>query len=331
MTHIQTSTAHKTLSPSPSTLHNTDWNTEWKRLQRVRRRVDDAQYWNKRSKNFDSSDAPSPYVRAFLERVNVKPGESVLDMGCGTGSIAVPLALQGSAVVAGDFSKGMLNELVLRAQQANIPTTYMSDGFSSAAESPSLPLKAGEITLCHMSWDDDWPTYGLTENTVDVALASRSISCYDMGAALDRLSATARRACAITVPVGSSPRMDPRILQACNVINHHGSDAQYAWNILFNKGYLPQVSYITSLRKDTFDSAEEAFADFDRMLIDVIDEGDIHELERARACLLAWLDEMIVTNPNAGKLSDKGIAEGALCLREPRLIRWACITWSVAD
>ena len=36
-----------------STLQETDWNEEWKRLQRVRRKADDAQYWNKRSKNFD--------------------------------------------------------------------------------------------------------------------------------------------------------------------------------------------------------------------------------------------------------------------------------------
>ena len=93
-----------------SLLAATDWNEEWKRLQRIRRKADDAQFWNKRSKNFDSKDTPSPYVRAFLNLIDVEPESRVLDMGCGTGSLAVPLAHAGNRVIAADFSRGMLEE-----------------------------------------------------------------------------------------------------------------------------------------------------------------------------------------------------------------------------
>ena len=64
--------SHKSEVLHASTLSTTDWNTEWKLMQRVRRRFDDAQYWNKRSKSFGSKDAPSPYVKAFLEKADIK-------------------------------------------------------------------------------------------------------------------------------------------------------------------------------------------------------------------------------------------------------------------
>jgi len=67
-----------------SSLQATDWNEEWKRLQRIRRKQDDAQYWNTRSKNFGIKDAPNPYVAEFIELAALQPGEHVMDMGCGT-------------------------------------------------------------------------------------------------------------------------------------------------------------------------------------------------------------------------------------------------------
>lgn len=289
-----------------SALAATDWNEEWKRLQRVRRKADDAQFWNKRSKNFDSKDAPSPYVSAFLGLLDVAPGSRVLDMGCGTGSLAVPLALAGNQVVAADFSEGMLAE-TRRRMEAN-----GTDGVH--------PLL--------LAWDDDWDAAGIGAKSVDVAFASRSIATADLAAALAKLTRTARVRCAATLTLGSSPRMDPRVLAACGVRNFHGSDFQYAWNILFNAGYAPTAAYIDSLRTDTYESREEARADFDRMLTDVIDPRRTDELARARKKLDSWLDDELVPNEHAGRINEKGRAEGRLKIAHPRLIRWGFLSWT---
>jgi|GEM_PF-6559073 len=138
-----------------SSLQATDWNDEWKRLQRIRRKQDDAQYWNTRSKNFGTKDAPNPYVTEFIELAALRPGEQVMDMGCGTGSLAVPLALAGHPVLAADFSRGMLDEMNERVRATG----------------------AQGIEPVLISWDDDWNVQGVTPRCVDVAAQSPPATC----------------------------------------------------------------------------------------------------------------------------------------------------------
>lgn len=77
--------------------------------------------------------APQRYERGMsiltlgrLERVwdeiagRLSPGERVLDMGCGTGALAVRLARQGCAVTGVDISAPMLAQAVQNLRQANL-------------------------------------------------------------------------------------------------------------------------------------------------------------------------------------------------------------------
>ena len=41
----------------------------------------------------------------------MQPGETVFDMGCGTGTLAAEMATSGHKVIAADFSSGMLAKL----------------------------------------------------------------------------------------------------------------------------------------------------------------------------------------------------------------------------
>ena len=62
------------------------WSDAWKERQQMRRAPDDASFWDERSKTFATKDAPSPYFDRFLDLAAVRPGDSVFDMGCGTGA-----------------------------------------------------------------------------------------------------------------------------------------------------------------------------------------------------------------------------------------------------
>lgn len=150
----------------------TDWNEEWKELQKVRRHADDAAFWDKRSATFTTKDAPNLYVEKFLEYAEIRPGETVFDMGCGTGALAVPLGEAGHKVVAADFSQGMLDQMQARLNEAGVRTVF-----------PKL-----------MSWEDNWPAFGVREGMTDVAVASRSIATADLRDALLRLTEVARPA-----------------------------------------------------------------------------------------------------------------------------------------
>ena len=290
---------------SASTLQATDWNEEWKRLQVVRGKADDVAFWNRRAATY-GSETPSAYTHAFMELAGVLPGESVLDMGCGSGNLAIPYARQGHEVIAADFSPAMLDLVDEQAREAGLSC----------------------IQTRLLSWQDNWEAAGLAPRSVDVALASRSIATDDMKDALLKISNTARRRCCITLTTSSSPHVDTRVLEACGVRNVHGMDFQYAFNILLNEGFLPECSYITSERKDTFDSPEDAFAKLDRMLTRSVGEDDPATLEPARARLARWLEDNLVENEEAGVPDGHHEVQKAYRLTHNRHFTWGFIAWS---
>lgn len=288
-------------------LTSMDWNEEWKELQKVRRHADDASFWDKRSATFTTKDAPNLYVEKFLEYAGIRPGETVFDMGCGTGALAVPLGEAGHKVVAADFSQGMLDQMQSRLDEAGVRTVF-----------PKL-----------MSWEDDWPAFGVREGMTDVAVASRSIATADLRDALLRLTEVARRRVCITLATGSSPRVDERILAAVGLPSVLGRDYLYAFNILAAEGIRAEVRYIDSTRDDTFASPEDAYEKLAAMIDDssAVRASDT-ERQRARANLREWLTANLVPNESAGAPDRKGIPQLAWRLAEPRTVTWAFLAWN---
>lgn len=168
-----------------SELLSADWNGEWMRLQAARRRADDSFEWDKRARHFRPLET-APYARDFMKLLALEPGESVLDMGCGAGSIAIPLAQAGHPVIAADFSPAMLGTL-----DAGIEYYGLED----------------RITPLELAWDDDWDLVGPVAKAVDVAFASRSVTTNDLKGALAKLDRTARRRCAVTMVANSARAM----------------------------------------------------------------------------------------------------------------------------
>lgn len=284
-----------------------DWNEEWKELQKERRHVDDATYWDKRSQTFATKDAPNPYVERFLDLARIRPGETVFDMGCGTGALAVPLGQAGHKVVAADFSQGMLDKMQTTLDEAGVRTVF-----------PKL-----------MSWEDDWASRGVRPGMTDVCVASRSIAVADMKDALLRLTDIARRRVCVTLTTGASPRTDERTLKAIGIPSVLGRDYLYAFNMLANEGLAPEVSYIESERTDTFDSLDDAYDVYERMARDAAaDFVSPTDLQTALTRLRHWVDDNLITNEHAGVPDKKGVPEKALRLREPRKVTWAFIAWN---
>lgn len=288
-------------------LTTTDWNEEWKELQKVRRHADDAAFWDKRSATFTTKDAPNLYVEKFLGYADIRPGETVFDMGCGTGALAVPLGEAGHKVVAADFSQGMLDQMQARLDAAGVRTVFPK----------------------RMSWEDDWPAFGVREGMTDVAIASRSIATADLRDALLRLTEVARRRVCITLATGSSPRVDERILAAVGLPSVLGRDYLYAFNILANEGIKAEVRYIDSTRDDTFATPEDAYEKLAAMIDDsaAVRASD-EEREQARANLREWLAANLVPNETAGAPDRKGVLQLAWRLAEPRTVTWAFLAWN---
>lgn len=289
-------------------LSTVDWNEEWKELQITRRRVDDSSYWDKRSQTFTTKDSPNSYVERFLELSGIKPNETVFDMGCGTGAISVPLGARGHKVVAADFSQGMLDKMQENLDEQGVKTVF-----------PKL-----------MSWEDDWEALGVREGMTDIAVASRSIATADMRDSLLRLDKVARRRVCITLSNGSSPRMDEGLLKEIGVRNAFGNDSQYAYNILVNEGIKPETAYIESERRGTYDTYEEAYADFSRMVADAFIDKDDPEIDLALKRLEEWIGAHLVDNPEVGVSDRKGLPQKALVFDKVRIVTWSFIAWNTA-
>ncbi len=285
-----------------------DWNAEWMELQKARRAADSARHWDERAKTYHKAVLPpSPYVEEFIADAHVRPGDSVFDMGCGTGAVSIPLAADGHNVMACDFSEGMLG--VLREAAASLGV---------------------DVRTKLLGWADDWAACGIAPRSYDVACASRSIATANLKEALGKLSAVARRRCAVTLPVGSSPRADAAILSAIGLQPQLGRDYVYAFMILVEMGQRPEVRYIESTRHDTFCNEEDAYASLERMVEDACRTTvPADEKQHALGNLRTWLRKNLVENPDAGKKNPFGETEEAFRLKEPRKVVWAHIAWDV--
>ena len=170
---------------------------------------------------------------------------------------------------------------------------------------------------------------------MDVALASRSIATSDLRDSLMRLTAAARRRVCITLSTGSSPRVDDRLLAELGLASAAGRDYLYAFNILANDGIQPEISYVHSIRDDTFDTFDDAWASYQRMVDSALrlnepeDDTPAQAEQRKRAYgqLREWMEANLVDNPDAGKPDRKGVPQGKLKPTKPRLISWAFISW----
>ncbi|TIH18428.1 class I SAM-dependent methyltransferase [Marinifilum sp. JC120] len=107
-----------------------DWSEEWKRLYEnssiAMRRSSRPAYWNKCADRFSAMDNGAlGRVRAIMEHIGLDSTRTVLDIGCGPGNLAVPLAKQSGSVTALDPAQSMLENLeqfALREGVNNITT-----------------------------------------------------------------------------------------------------------------------------------------------------------------------------------------------------------------
>ncbi|HRI19108.1 MAG TPA: methyltransferase domain-containing protein, partial [Burkholderiaceae bacterium] len=81
-----------------------------------------------------------PFGQAALQAAAARPGERVIDIGCGCGDTSIALAQQvgaGGAVLGVDVSRPMLEVARARAAAAQLPQLAFVEADASAAELPA--------------------------------------------------------------------------------------------------------------------------------------------------------------------------------------------------
>ncbi len=198
-------------------------------MQQAQRTRKEPEHWDKKAQQMakNCANPNDPYIIRFRELMDFTGAKTLLDVGCGPGSIALSLADQFQSVIGIDYSTGMLDAAKERAQDLNIHNVQFE----------------------RIAWEDSWQNLP----KVDISVASRSTLVDDLKAALLKLNRQTR------LRVYTTHTINPTFIDE-NIIREIGREVTrlptyiYAVNILHQIGIRARVDFITSPNKGGFDS-----------------------------------------------------------------------------
>lgn len=145
--------------------------------------------------------------------------DTVLDVGCGPGTIGLALAQQVKQVYGLDYSQGMLDAMLENATE----------------------LQLNNVQPILASWEDDWSDVPVC----DIAVVSRASIVADMDDALDKLNRHARKKVYMTQLVGGR-FVSREIAELLGREDRSFPDHIYIMNMLYQRNIYPTLDYIES-------------------------------------------------------------------------------------
>ncbi len=231
--------------PPETTLADIDWNLLWQNARKQKSwSSKGAADWDKKAASFATRNAGTSYVSLLLERLPLGPDRTILDMGSGPGTLAIPLAGKVRSVTAVDYSAGMLEALTRQAQAKNIQNIRTIKG----------------------AWEDDWQQLGIEK--YDIAIASRSLAVDNLALALQKLNDHAGEYVFIADRISPTP-FDPAAFAAIGREFQSGPDYIYTVNILYSMGIHPCIDILKLDQDSVFTDREEAIQAYGWMFKDL--------------------------------------------------------------
>ena len=209
----------------------------------------DLDFWEKRAPAFADHAKKTRYANEFLKLMTPEPDWTILDMGCGGGSLAIPLSPQVKKITAVDFSPSMIAIVKRICGEKNIT---------------NIETILGE-------WDDNWSRLGI--GTYDVAMASRSLRAENCEPYIRKLMYAARRRIYISAPVGSGP-IDTRMLEFAGRKTSHKSDYRQFLSVFEKLDIRVNLDFIEENHSNRWPSLEDAIKDNHWMFFGITPEEE---------------------------------------------------------
>lgn len=217
------------------------------------------EHWDKRAEKM-AENCASPqdsYLQQLLSKIDLQGADSLFDMGCGPGTVALALADKLGSIYGVDYSQGMLDVAARRAAEQG----------------------ATHVQWVRRAWEQTWDDIP----RCDIAVASRSTLVADMRQAMARLNRQARLRVYTTHLVNASfvsadiQRVVGReVTELPNYI--------YALNVLYQMGIRARVDFIRGRNCQQDNSTWHRFEENIRWTL-----GELSDDERAR--LLSWYQQ----------------------------------------
>lgn len=243
------------------------WKKALKKSQWIHREVEPKR-WNNFARRFNRGMHrdwvnKNSYVNQFLRRIKVDSSSTVLDIGCGPGTLTIPLAKKVKSVTALDVSSEMLNFVRRNA--------------------------AGEglfnIVYVNKSWED----FILDQdgNKHDVVIASRSLGGLDLKEKLLKMGSIAKRAVYLTWMTKVSD-FEKEAYEAINRDFRQEPGYIYLYNMLYEQGIFANVDFIETESQEHFSDFDDAMEYYQWIMKDITKE----EKEKLREYLSKTLVEV---------------------------------------
>ena len=200
-----------------------DWEELWEnQMGRSSWSKNDELWWDRRSEEFDRRMKTNEYIEKMIAKIDPKPESTVLDVGCGPGTLAIPFAKRVKSVTALDMSKMMLQFVMKNAR---------SEGLTN-------------ITCLQRRWEE--VTVGRNLKPHDLVICSRSFPERSPWHTLYQLNSAARKCVYITMWANGDEyeTFYQSIYRNIGKEYRPPPDYIYVYNMLYQEGILANVEFI---------------------------------------------------------------------------------------
>jgi len=211
-----------------------NWNIIWKEAVEKLPKKDTSKKWNKIAPKFNQWMEKDDYPQELVSKIKIEERDTVLDIGCGNGTITIPLAKKAESVTALDISTGMLDILREKAAKESLSNINIINRCLEDVE-------ADEI------------------GTHDVVVASRSLNgIADIQPELEKINEVAQKYVYMTLWGTGNHEFEDKISKLLGRENHEHPDYTIALNILQEMGVQANVEPLKSNTRNFYSNMEEA-------------------------------------------------------------------------
>ena len=225
--------------------------------------------WDKAAPGFYKRTRKDDYQDALFDKLILDENDSVLDVGCGEGSVTIPIARRVKKVIGLDSSPKMLEYLEKRALDNKI------DNIESILK-PIEEIKYDEI------------------GDVDVVVCSRSLNgIIPIREVLMELDKIANKYVFITIFGPENKKIEKDFDKELGIKTEDFPDYNYFFNILFNMGIYANIERFDLNNYREYDSIEDAM-DNGKFRLDLYSDDE-------KALLKEYLERILTKDEKTGK------------------------------